>query len=190
VEVSSLSEAADPRVANLMPRAARRPTLVDDGFPELFTARYAQVVRTIWFIVHDQAVAEEIAQEAFTELYRDWGRLRDFDRPDLWVRRVAIRRAQREASRAGRRAALERAANAVPRVEDAVRLPDPGLVAAIRALPPKQRAIVVLFYLEDRPMHEVADLVGCSTSTGFVQLHHARKRLAAALREEADGNVD
>ena len=49
---------------------------------------------------------------------------------------------------------------------------------------------MVLFYLEDRPMNEVADLVGCSTSTGFVQLHHARKRLAAALREEVDGNVD
>ena len=184
-----MSEAADPRVANLMPRDARRPSLVDDGFPELFSARYAQVVRTIWFIVHDRAVAEEIAQEAFTQLYRDWGRLRDFDRPDLWVRRVAIRRAQREASRATRRVALERA-NAVPRVDDAVSISDPELIAAIRSLPPKQRAIVVLFYLEDRPMNEVADLVGCSTSTGFVQLHHARKRLAAALREEVDGTVD
>jgi DNA-directed RNA polymerase specialized sigma24 family protein len=48
----------------------------------------------------------------------------------------------------------------------------------------------VLFYLEDRPMAEVADLVGCSTSTGFVQLHQARKRLAATLGEEVDSNVD
>ena len=103
-----MSEAADPRVANLMPRDARRPSLVDDGFPELFSARYAQVVRTIWFIVHDRAVAEEIAQEAFTQLYRDW--VGCGLRPaDLWVRRVAIRRAQREASRATRRVALERA---------------------------------------------------------------------------------
>ena len=39
-------------------------------------------------------------------------------------------------------------------------------------------------------MAEVADLVGCSTSTGFVKLHQARKRLAAALGEEVDSNVD
>jgi RNA polymerase sigma-70 factor, ECF subfamily len=38
--------------------------------------------------------------------------------------------------------------------------------------------VVVLFYLEDRPMEEVADLVGCSTSIGFVHPHRARHRLA------------
>lgn len=185
-----MSEAADARMANVMPRSTRRPSLVDDGFAELFAARYAPIVRSLWFMVHDQAVAEEIAQEAFTELYRDWARLRDFDRPDLWVRRVAMRKAQREASRSTRRIVLEKVASASPPVEDGIRLPDPELIAAIRALPAKQRAIVVLFYLEDRPMDEVADLVGCSASTGFVHLHHARKRLAAVLGEEVDGNGD
>lgn len=99
------------------------------------------------------------------------------------MRKVAIRRAQRESSRRARRAVLEQAAQRVALLDDGIRLPDPELIAAIRALPPKQRAIVVLFYLEDRPMEEVAELVGCSTSTGFVQLHNARKRLAAALGE-------
>ena len=46
--------------------------------------------------------------------------------------------------------------------------------------------MVILFYLEDRPMAEVADLVGCSSSTGFVHLHHARHRLAELLGEEVD----
>ena len=62
-------------------------------------------------------------------------------------------------------------------------------VEAIRDLTPRQRAIVVLFYLEDRPMDEVADLVGCSTATGYVQLHQARHRLAELLSEEVDGDV-
>ena len=68
-------------------------------------------------------------------------------------------------------------------------LPDQELLAAIRTLSPRQRAIVVLFYLEDRPMAEVADLVGCSSSTGFVHLHHARHRLADLRGEEVDGHV-
>ena len=185
-----MSEPADAAMMNVVPMSPRRSRLLDDEFAELFAATYPQVVRTVWFVIHDRAAAEEVAQDAFTELFRNWSRLRDFDRPDLWVRRVAIRKAQREASRRTRRVIVERAAITGPLVEDGLRLPDPELIAAIRSLPAKQRAIVVLFYLEDRPMAEVADLVGCSTSTGFVQLHHARKRLAATLGEEVDSNVD
>ena len=185
-----MSEPAEASMMNVVPMSQRRSRLPDDEFADLFTAAYPQVVRTVWFVIHDRSAAEEVAQDAFTELFRDWSRLRDFDRPDLWVRRVAIRRAQREASRRTRRVVLEQAAAAVPLVEDGLGLPDPELIAAIRSLPARQRAIVVLFYLEDRPMGEVADLVGCSTSTGFVHLHHARKRLAALLGEEVDSDVD
>ncbi|TNM41871.1 sigma-70 family RNA polymerase sigma factor [Nocardioides albidus] len=185
-----MSEPGESSMMDVVPMSARRSTQSDGDFAELFAATYPQVVRTAWFVTHDRAAAEEVAQEAFTELFRGWSRLRDFDRPDLWVRRVAIRKAQREASRRTRRTALERAAATVPTVADGLDLPDPELIAAIRSLPPKQRAIVVLFYLEDRPMDEVADLVGCSTSTGFVHLHHARRRLAAVLGEEVGSDVD
>lgn len=183
-----MSNQPDASMIGLMPRSRRRTERLQDEFSDMFAATYPQVVRTVWFVVHDQGLAEEIAQDAFTELYRTWSRLRDYDRPDLWVRRVAIRRAQREASRRARRIGLERAA-VMALVDDGIRLPDPELIAAIRGLPPRQRAVVVLFYLEDRPMDEVADLLGCSTSTGFVHLHQARKRLAAALGEEVDSDV-
>ena len=63
-------------------------------------------------------------------------------------------------------------------------MPDPELRAALLTLAPMQRAVVALFYLEDRPMEEVAYLLGCSTSTGFVHLHRARQRLARLLSEE------
>lgn len=185
-----MPDPADASMMGVVPMSSRRSGRPDDEFVELFAATYPQVVRTVWFVIHDRAAAEEVAQDAFTELFRDWSRLRDFDRPDLWVRRVAIRKAQREAKRRTRRTRLEQATATAPYVEDGVHPPDPDLLAAIRTLPAKQRAIVVLFYLEDRPMAEVADLVGCSTSTGFVQLHHARKRLAVTLGEEVDGNVD
>lgn len=185
-----MSEQAASSIMAVVPVFSRRSGRYHDEFCDLFAATYPQVVRTVWFVVHDRSVAEEIAQDAFTELYRDWSRLRTYDRPDLWVRRVAIRRAQRESSRRARGVVLEQTAGHLRMVDTEIRLPDPELISAIRALPPRQRAIVVLFYLEDRPMNEVADLVGCSTSTGFVQLHLARKRLAAELGEEVGSDVD
>lgn len=184
-----MPDPAEVSIMGSMPMSRRRAERFHDEFRDMFAATYPQVVRTVWFVVHDRGMAEEIAQDAFLELYRDWSRLRAYDRPDLWARRVAIRKAQREASRRAQRILREQAAATVALDDDGIRLPDPELIAAIRALPPKQRAIVVLFYLEDRPMAEVADLVGCSTSTGFVQLHQARKSLAAALGEEVDSDV-
>ena len=184
-----MSEPARTSMADVVPVFGRDARRLENQFDQLFAATFPQVVRTVWFVVHDRGMAEEIAQDAFTELYRDWSRLHSFDRPDLWVRRVAIRRAQREARRQARRIVLERATGTVRPVDDGFSLPDPELIAAIRTLPPKQRAILVLFYLEDRPMSEVAELVGCSPSTGFVQLHQARRRLAALLGEEVDSDV-
>ena len=66
---------------------------------------------------------------------------------------------------------------------------DAAVRAAVAGLPPKQRAVVVLFYFEDLPMTEIADLVGCSVSTGWSQLHTARRRLAALLSEEVSDDV-
>ena len=158
-----------------------------DAYRELFEATYPRLVRTLWFVVHDHELAQEIAQEAFVELYRRWSKVCSYDRPELWVRRVALRKAQHETARAMRRLRVERDSVADLEVS-APELPDPALRAAIRALPPRQRAVVALYYLEDRPMEEVADLLGCSTATGFVHLHRARHRLAELLAEEVDGD--
>lgn len=161
----------------------------DQEIHEIYAATYPQLVRTVWFVVHDHELAQEIAQDAFIELHRQWRKIRSYDRPDLWVRRVALRKAQHEASRKVRRRRLELSLRSVE-VVPAFELPDPELRAALLALPPMQRAVVALFYLEDRPMEEVADLLGCRPSTGFVHLHRARHRLAELLSETAPEEVD
>ena len=61
--------------------------------------------------------------------------------------------------------------------------------AAVPALPFKQRVVVVLFYLEDRPMDEVAQLLNCSVSSGWSLLHVARQKLAVLLSEEVTDDV-
>src|SRR5262245_42856693 len=175
----------DPDVMNGTFVAVER----DVDFRQIYATTYPRLVRTLWFVVHDHELAQEIAQDAFIELHRQWRKVRSYDRPDLWVRRVALRKAQREAVRSVRRIRAERsltpADEAVP-----AELPDPDLWAALTQLPRRQRAVVVLFYLEDRPMEEVADLLGCSPSTGFVHLHRARQRLARLLSEELTERVE
>ena len=180
--MSSTRSATDARImTTVVPVHGARVDDLADDFRALFVEAYARVTRTVWFVVHDHQVAEEITQDAFTELYRCWRRVHDYDQPALWVRRVALRKAQREAVRTARRAGLERQAAVLRAVGDRPAALDDELLAALRALPPRQRAVVALYYLEDRSMNEVADLVGCSPATGYVHLHQARARLAAAL---------
>ncbi|HET7691115.1 MAG TPA: hypothetical protein VFK41_12070 [Nocardioidaceae bacterium] len=124
-------------------------------FRDLYLATFPRLVRTVWFVVRDHEQAQEITQDAFIDLHRQWSKIRSYDRPDLWVRRVALRKAQREAGRSVRRAQAEQSQALLEAVNDPA-LPDPELRGALLALPPMQRAVVVLFYLEDRPMEDVA----------------------------------
>ncbi|GAB3768828.1 RNA polymerase sigma-70 factor (ECF subfamily) [Nocardioides ginsengisegetis] len=160
----------------------------DEEFRALFTVSFAAVARTVHLIVGDGAVAEEITQDAFVKLLGHWRTVSRYERPDLWVRRVAIRAAQRERHRTWRRDQLERSVAPRSWIEDPDG-PDDQVRAAVETLAPKQRAVVVLFYFEDRPMAEIADLVGCSVSAGWSQLHTARKRLARLLAEEVHDDV-
>ena len=160
-----------------------RAAELDEQFGALFLQEFPRLARTVHHIVGDRARAEELAQDAFLELVRHWHTVVDYDRPDLWLRRVAIRKAQRERHRGWRRQELE--VLAAPRtVTDEPPTPAPEVLAAVRRLAPGQRAVVVLFYFEDRPMAEIADILEIKESTGWSQLHTARKHLAAALHEE------
>jgi RNA polymerase sigma-70 factor (ECF subfamily) len=64
--------------------------------------------------------------------------------------------------------------------------PDVDLMRAVAQLPAQQRAAVVLFYFEDRPVAEIVDLLGCTESAAKVWLHRARRRLAELLQEEVE----
>jgi RNA polymerase sigma-70 factor (ECF subfamily) len=168
---------------------AAREVTSDEEFRLLFDASFSSVVRTVHHITGDRAVAEEVAQEAFIQLHLHWRKVRKYDAPAMWVRRVAIRKAQRERHRMWRRGEVERSSPPTATVMDAPREPDDEVRVAVQKLPFKQRAVVVLFYLEDRPMDEVAQLLDCSVSSGWSLLHVARKKLAVLLSEEVGDDV-
>src|SRR5688572_2030618 len=94
----------------------------DDEFGWTFREEYPAVVRTVYLMLGDRSAAEDAAQEAFVRMYARWRRIRRYDRPGAWVRRVAIRLASRSRARAGRVASLADADRPADQ-----RLPDPDL---------------------------------------------------------------
>ncbi len=164
----------------------------DEDFRWLFVNDYPSVVRTTYLVLHDHARAEEIAQDAFVQLLRHWSKVSTYDSPSAWLRRVAIRLAVKESQRDQRRLVLTRRVEETPSAPSTTRVSevDEELIAAIRTLSPQQRSVVVLFYYEDRPMDQIADILGCTPATGWVHLHKARKRLGALLDTEVHSDVD
>lgn len=148
----------------------------------LFRAEYPMVLRTVYLILGDRGRAEDVTQEAFVQLLSHWKKVSRYERPDAWVRRVAIRLAMRTLRRDRLRGVLERETGRT----DVIRPPDVDLADALRQLPVKQRACVLLFYFEDRPIAEIVHILGISEGAVKVHLHRARQRLATLLAEEVD----
>jgi RNA polymerase sigma-70 factor (ECF subfamily) len=152
----------------------------DTGFSDFFHREYAPVVRTAYLVLRDQQSAEDVAQDAFGQLYANWAKVSGYEQPQAWVRRVAIRMAVRLARREETRRLLTSRQAPPPAPSDG----DPDLAAALLALPAQQRAAIALHYYEDRPAEEVGALLGCSASTVRTHLARARARLAELLSEE------
>lgn len=168
------------------------PVVDTSTFDDCFRSEYASVVRVVAPIVGSVAEAEGITQDAFVKAFVRWSRIGGYDRPGAWVQRVAIRDAVRAAARATRSSGDldERTLGSTPGADELAVGLDPALVRAIRSLPPQQRACVVLHHLDDRPVAEVAETLGCREATVRVHLHRARAALAASLdpREVSDGS--
>jgi RNA polymerase sigma factor (sigma-70 family) len=159
--------------------------VVADGVPSfdaLFASERGRVVATVFALAGSAAVAEEITQEAFLRLHLHWGKVSRYDRPDQWVRRVAVNLA---VSRRRRRTNEEHALRRLGGRTNVVALPldtrDDALWAAVRALPKRQAQAVALHYVADLPVAEIAAVLGCSTGTVQTHLFRARQTLSGVV---------
>jgi RNA polymerase sigma-70 factor (ECF subfamily) len=157
-----------------------------EAFESFYSREYRKVVALAYALSGSRIGAEDLAQEAFIAAHQRWDRIGGYDKPDAWVRRVvanmaisAFRRKQAE------RKAMERLAtqtrDALPELE-----PEDGRFwSLVRELPGRQTQAITLFYLEDRSVAEIADILGCSQATAKVHLFRGRQALAARLGVEA-----
>lgn len=155
-----------------------------EAFDELLAGVQGSLHRYISSLVADRALADDALQETFLRIYR---KLRWLDEPEAfraWAYRIASREAFRLLKREGRwtdRAgddesldSLTASAPEIPRIDV------PSLVASVS---PASRAVLVLHYLEEMPLAQVAAVLGVPVGT-------AKSRLAyglACLRRDAAG---
>jgi RNA polymerase sigma-70 factor (sigma-E family) len=149
----------------------------DAAFTEFVRSRQVALIRFAWLVSGgSHAHAEDLVQEALTRLYSRW---LDVDDPEAYVR-TAISRLNISVWRKLRREALgdqpdDRAAPD-QRLQPAS---DAALVRAVRELPAKQRAAVVLRYWCDYSDDQIAQILGCANAT----VRSSVSRGLARLRE-------
>ena len=110
-------------------------------------------------------------------------------KPAAWLRRVAINLAHNNRARKrSEQRALQRLAGERPVWEVQLGADDGGdeFWAAVRRLPARQAAAVTLYYLEDRPVAEVATILDCAEGTAKALLHKGRTNLARTLHLHED----
>ena len=131
----------------------------------LYAEHYRPLVRLAVLLVSDLASAEEIVQEAFADLHGAWRTLPGPDAGLRYLRRSLIRRS---------RAVTSQQAD-----------PGAGLLLALRALPAREREVLVLRYFADLPEAEIASVTG--TRITAVRTYAARGM--SSLRAGLPGNV-
>ncbi|MEV6367005.1 SigE family RNA polymerase sigma factor [Micromonospora musae] len=174
-----------PRTAS-EPHTAARTASDETGprFDEIYRHNFQSLVVQLYAFVGDMSEAQDLVQEAFSRAWPRWERIARYDDPVAWVRRVAWNAA---ASR-WRRLRTAWLFHQRQRL-DVVAGPEPdrvALTAALGALPASQRRAVVLFYLAELTVNEIAEDCGVAPGTVKSWLHRARTALAAGL---ADGEA-
>ena len=148
-------------------------------FDEFYVRELPRLVALLAAVTGSRPVAEDLAQEAMVRAHQRWSRISRYDLPAAWVRRVALNLAsQHRARRRSERRAMEALAGQRP---PAITGSADEFWALVRQLPPRQGAAVALHYLEDRPVTEVAAILGCAEGTAKAHLHKGRAGLARLL---------
>ena len=143
--------------------------------------------RVAYSVLRHREDAEDVAQEALAKAFRSAGSLRDRDRFEAWLVRIAWRRAldrRRGEARRDRREQAAAGPPAAPTVEDlaASREREERVWAEVDRLPEKLRVVVVLAAIEGHDLAEVARLLEVPVGTVKSRLFHARRTLAERLR--------
>jgi RNA polymerase sigma-70 factor (sigma-E family) len=178
--------ARDSRLAAAPPPGAGTPggaaagmtgRAADEMVTVLYHAHYAMLVRTAALLVGDLATAEDVVQDCFIAMHRTWWRLRDTSKALPYLRRAVINRSRsvlRHRAVADRHLPL--LAPQLPSAEDSALagMERSSVPAALRALPPRQREVVVLRYYADLSEAQIAAAMGISK--GAVKSHAARAK--------------
>jgi RNA polymerase sigma-70 factor (ECF subfamily) len=165
------------------------PAASTADFDAFYLANFDRFIVQLHAYTADMATAQDVVQEAFARALQRWARVSTYDNPEAWVRRVAWNLATSNWRRIARFNTFMRKQT----VERHVAEPTADRVMLVRALatlPETQRRAVVLHYLGDLSVNDIAAQERVAPGTVKSWLHRGRAALAAALsdyKEEAPG---
>ena len=162
----------------------------DAEFREFMHARWPAMVRLAYGLTGDQGHAEDVAQAAFARAYASWPRVKRSGDPDAYVRQIVI---NENRNRFRKHRVAEQLTDSVlidVPWTDAIREYDErsALIAALRRLGPRQRAVIVLRYWLDLTEQETAAALNCSVGTVKSQASRALATLRESI-ELVDGGL-
>ncbi len=155
-------------------------------FAELYQSRFAELAAQLYLFTGDGSETHDLVQEAFVRAWQRWDTIGAYDDPVGWVRRVAWNLAMSRF----RRLRLQRLwedRSPPPDVAPALGPDRVTLVAALRKIPEQQRRALVLHYLADLAVADIAAETGVSEGTVKSWLHRGRNALAQHLAEFREG---
>jgi RNA polymerase sigma-70 factor, ECF subfamily len=164
-----------------------------DAFETIVRARMDAVYRLTSAILGNEADARDAAQETFVAAWRQLPRLREPERFEAWLQRVAVNAARMALRARGRRRIREIPSSTVTAMPDRAVDVAAGrphrddvaiLDAALTTLSVEQRSILVLHHLEGRSLIELAATLDIPVGTAKSRLYAARRALAAAISDE------
>ncbi|MCO8272159.1 SigE family RNA polymerase sigma factor [Actinoplanes sp. TRM 88003] len=159
----------------------------DAGYLEYVSGRIPALRRLAYLLGGDEHQADDLVQETITKLYAKWPRIAKVENVDAYVHTMLVRAFLDEKRRGWWRVSLrgappERPAPAPPSSDEKT-----VLRAALKRIPARQQAVLVLRFLCDRSVADVAQLLGCSEGTVKSQTSHGLNALRRILGDRVGG---
>lgn len=149
-------------------------------FSEFVHASWPSLYRTAYLMLGDHALAEDLVQTSLAKTFASWRQVRELSAAPAYARKVLVNTASSWFRAKGWRNELP--TTSLPEqaydVESADR---PTIIEALRQLPPRQRAVIVLRYYEDLSVAETAAALGCAHGTVKSQTSDAFAKLRTLL---------
>ncbi len=167
------------------------PAVITVDFESFYVQTGRRMLSLAYSLTGSWGDAEDLVQEAYTAAHRRWNVVGSYEDPAAWVRRVITNRAVSRWRRMGHELNVrQRLAARTVQTSNAAEPVNDAFWDAVRALPRRQMAVVVLHYVEDQSVEAIAALLGCAAGTVKTQLFRARRtladRLAAQIEEDHD----
>jgi len=155
-------------------------------FETWYRLEHPGLLRALWAMSGNRELAADAVDEAFSRALERWDRVSAMEWPGGWVRTTAVNGYRRAARRRAfeERILRRRRLSMAPEPRES----DPALWSAVADLPRRQREVVVLRYVADLPVSEIANALGITEGGTSASLTKARQRLAELLDVDSEAS--